>query len=80
MCSFSIKSLSIFELVALVFVLLANSWKLAIIGVGVMAIAITPVTLIRKKIKNVTEKVVDVLEKTDVERYRSLIERLGLRK
>lgn len=46
--------LSIFELVALVIVLLANSWKLAIIGVGVMGIAITPVTLIRKKIKSVS--------------------------
>ena len=40
--------LSIFELLALVVVLLFNSWKLAIIGVGVMAIAITPVALIRK--------------------------------
>ncbi len=46
--------LSIFELVALVVVLLTNSWKLAIIGVGVMGIAITPVTFIRKKIKNVS--------------------------
>lgn len=46
--------LSTFELVALVVVLLTNSWKLAIIGVGVMAIAITPVTLIRKKIKSVS--------------------------
>lgn len=46
--------LSIFELIALVIVLLVNSWKLAIIGVGVMAIAITPVTLIRKKIKSVS--------------------------
>lgn len=46
--------LSIFELVALVIVLLVNSWKLAIIGVGVMAIAITPVTFIRKKIKSVS--------------------------
>lgn len=46
--------LSVFELVALVAVLLFNSWKLAIIGVGVMAIAITPVTLIRKKIKKVS--------------------------
>ncbi len=34
--------------------LLVNSWKLAIIGVGVMAIAITPVTFIRKKIKSVS--------------------------
>lgn len=46
--------LSAFELVALVVVLLVNSWKLAIIGVGVMAIAITPVTLIKKKIKSVS--------------------------
>ncbi len=46
--------LSIFELVALVVVLLTNSWKLAIIGVLVMGIAITPVTLIRKKIKSVS--------------------------
>ena len=46
--------LAAFELVALVFVLLYNSWKLAIIGIGVMAIAITPVTLIRKKIKAVS--------------------------
>ena len=46
--------LSAFELVALVVVLLVNSWKLAIIGVGVMAIAITPVTFIRKKIKSVS--------------------------
>ena len=48
--------LSAFELVALVIVLLVNSWKLAIIGVGVMAIAITPVTFIRKKIKSVSNK------------------------
>lgn len=46
--------LSIFELIALVIVLLTNSWKLAIIGVGVMGIAITPVTFIRKKIKKVS--------------------------
>lgn len=46
--------LSAFELVALVIVLLTNSWKLAIIGVGVMGLAITPVTLIRKKIKSVS--------------------------
>ncbi len=43
-----------FGIVGLVGVLLYNSWKLAIIGVGVMAIAITPVTLIRKKIKKVS--------------------------
>lgn len=43
-----------FGIVGLVFVLLYNSWKLAIIGVGIMAIAITPVTLIRKRIKKVS--------------------------
>jgi subfamily B ATP-binding cassette protein MsbA len=43
-----------FGIVGLVGVLLFNSWKLAIIGVGIMAVAITPVTLIRKKIKKVS--------------------------
>jgi len=43
-----------FGIVGLVGVLLFNSWKLAIIGVGIMAIAITPVTLIRKRIKKVS--------------------------
>ena len=46
--------LAIFEFVALVFVLLFNSWKLALIGIGVMGIAITPVVFIKKKIKNVS--------------------------
>lgn len=46
--------LSIFELMALVIVLLVNSWKLALIGVGVMAIAMAPVAFIRKKIKSVS--------------------------
>ncbi len=46
--------LAIFEFLALVFVLLFNSWKLALIGIGVMAIAITPVIFIKKKIKNVS--------------------------
>ena len=46
--------MAIFEFVALVFVLLFNSWKLALIGIGVMAIAITPVIFIKKKIKNVS--------------------------
>lgn len=51
-----LKSLiaSAFGLVGLVCVLLYNSWLLAIIGVAVMAIAITPVTLIRKRIKKVS--------------------------
>lgn len=43
-----------FGLVGLIGVLLYNSWQLAIIGVTVMGIAITPVTLIRKKIKSVS--------------------------
>ena len=43
-----------FGLVGLVGVLIYNSWQLAIIGVTVMGIAITPVTLIRKKIKSVS--------------------------
>lgn len=43
-----------FGIVGLVTVLLYNSWKLAIIGVVIMGMAITPVTLIRKKIKKVS--------------------------
>lgn len=43
-----------FGLIGLVGVLLYNSWQLAIIGVTIMGIAITPVTLIRKKIKKVS--------------------------
>lgn len=43
-----------FGLIGLVAVLLYNSWKLAIIGVTIMAFAITPVTLIRKRIKKVS--------------------------
>lgn len=41
-------------LLGLVAVLLYNSWQLAIIGVTVMGIAITPVALIRKRIKKVS--------------------------
>lgn len=43
-----------FGLIGLVGVLLYNSWKLAIIGVTIMAIAITPVTFIRKRVKKVS--------------------------
>ena len=52
----TLKSLiaSAFGLLGLVGVLLYNSWQLAIIGVTVMGIAITPVTLIRKRIKKVS--------------------------
>ena len=47
---------TIFGLVGLVGVLLYNSWQLAIIGVTVMGIAMTPVILIRKKIKTVSNQ------------------------
>lgn len=45
---------TIFGIIGLVGVLLYNSWQLAIVGVTVMGIAITPVSLIRKKIKSVS--------------------------
>ncbi len=47
---------TIFGLVGLVGVLLYTSWKLAIIGVTVMAIAVTPVVFIRKRIKKVSNE------------------------
>lgn len=52
----SLKSFiaTFFGLVGLVGVLLYNSWRLAIIGCTVMAIAVTPVIFIRKKIKSVS--------------------------
>lgn len=52
----SLKSFiaTFFGLIGLVGVLLYNSWQLAIIGCTVMAIAITPVIFIRKKIKSVS--------------------------
>ena len=43
-----------FGIVGLVAVLLYNSWQLAIVVVTVMGLAITPVTFIRKKIKQVS--------------------------
>lgn len=46
--------MAIFGVLGLVCVLLYNSWQLAIIGVTVMGIAITPVIFIRKKIKKVS--------------------------
>lgn len=45
-----------FELVALIAVLLFNSWKLAVIGVTIMGVAMVPVTLIRKHIKKVSNQ------------------------
>ncbi|MCM1009418.1 MAG: ABC transporter ATP-binding protein/permease [Fusobacterium sp.] len=46
--------MAIFGILGLVGVLLFNSWQLAIIGVSVMGIAMTPVIFIRKKIKKVS--------------------------
>lgn len=46
--------MAIFGILGLVGVLLFNSWQLAIIGVTVMGIAMTPVIFIRKKIKKVS--------------------------
>lgn len=53
-----LKSLiaSAFGLLGLVAVLLYNSWKLAIIGVLVMGIAVTPVVFIRKRIKKTSNE------------------------
>ena len=52
----SLKSFiaTFFGLVGLVGVLLYNSWRLAIIGCTIMAIAVTPVIFIRKNIKSVS--------------------------
>ena len=52
----SLKSFiaTFFGLVGLVGVLLYNSWRLALIGCTIMAIAVTPVIFIRKKIKSVS--------------------------
>lgn len=45
---------TIFGIVGLVAVLLYTAWKLAIIGVTVLGVAMLPVALIRKKIKSVS--------------------------
>ncbi len=58
-----LKSLisSAFGMLGLVAVLLYNSWQLAIIGVVVMGIAITPVSIIRKRIKKVSNATMVVI-------------------
>ncbi len=43
-----------FGVLGLATVLFYNSWKLAVIGISIMTVAITPVVLIRKKIKKVS--------------------------
>ncbi len=42
--------------IGLAFVLLYNSWKLAVIGLVIMGIAITPVTFIRKRVKKASNE------------------------
>ena len=48
--------ISIFGAVSLVIVMLHSSWKLALVGVVVLGAAFLPVSLIRKKIKSVSNK------------------------
>ena len=52
--SFKTMIMTGFGILGLVSVLLYNSWKLAFIGITIMGIAMTPVVLIRKKIKKVS--------------------------
>ena len=48
--------ISLFGAMSLIAVMLYSSWKLAIVGVIVLAVAFLPVFLIRKKIKSVSNK------------------------
>lgn len=48
--------ISVFGAVSLIVVMLHSSWKLAIVGVLVLGAAFLPVSLIRKKIKSVSNK------------------------
>lgn len=48
--------ISLFGAMSLIVVMLYSSWKLAIVGVLVLAIAFVPVFFIRKKIKSVSNK------------------------
>ncbi|MBQ8887044.1 MAG: ATP-binding cassette domain-containing protein [Candidatus Gastranaerophilales bacterium] len=48
--------ISVFGAVSLVVVMLHSSWKLALVGVVVLGAAFLPVSLIRKKIKSVSNK------------------------
>ena len=47
-----------FSSIALIFVLFYNSWQLALIAVAVLALALYPLTLVRKKIKNINQQAV----------------------
>lgn len=48
--------ISIFGAVSLIIVMIHSSWKLALVGVVVLGAAFLPVSLIRKKIKSVSNK------------------------
>ena len=48
--------ISVFGAISLIIVMLHSSWKLAVVGVLVLGAAFLPVSLIRKKIKSVSNK------------------------
>ena len=48
--------ISVFGAISLIIVMLHSSWKLAVVGVIVLGAAFLPVSLIRKKIKSVSNK------------------------
>lgn len=48
--------ISVFGAISLIIVMLHSSWKLAVVGVVVLGAAFLPVSLIRKKIKSVSNK------------------------
>ncbi len=47
-----------FSSIALVFVLLYNSWQLAVIAIAVLALFIYPMTIVRRKMKDILNKTV----------------------
>lgn len=48
----------LFSSISLVFVLFYNSWQLALIGIAVLGLFIYPMSLVRKKMKDIIEKTV----------------------
>ncbi len=48
--------ISLFGAMSLIVVMLYSSWRLAVVGVGVLTVAFLPVFLIRKKIKSVSNQ------------------------
>lgn len=49
-----------FTAVSLIAVLFYNSWQLALVCVGIMFFALLPMTMVRRKIKNVVKKSIEV--------------------